>query len=109
RDMAGTSKHELHGSVEHLHATEDRRGRCDVVFARGNGKDGKLDILEVELDATDYHFALGQAVLVIKLAQIKLVICGRHPRRVLVPEQQIEWKRLLAQHVIVDDVRPDEV
>ena len=45
----------------------------------------------------------------VELAQIEVVVGGRHPRRIRVPEQQIERERLLAQQVVVDDVGPDQV
>ena len=45
----------------------------------------------------------------IELAQVEVVVGRRHARRILVPEQQVERERLLAQHVVVDDVGPDQV
>ncbi len=52
---------------------------------------------------------LRKPVLVVELAQVETVIGGRHPRRILVPEEEIERERLLAEQVVVDDVGPDQI
>ena len=64
---------------------------------------------EVELHAAQRHLALAQAVLVIELAQIEGVIGGRQPGRIRVPEEKVEREGLLAEKIIVHDVRPDQV
>ena len=71
--------------------------------------DRDLHLAQVERHAGDLQFALGELVLVIELAQVEVVVGGRHPRRILVPVEQVERERLLAEQVVVDDVGPDQV
>ena len=45
----------------------------------------------------------------IELAQVERMVGRRHARGVGIPEQQVEGEGLLAQQVVVDDERPDQV
>ena len=108
-DVARARQHVGHRAAEQPRADEHRLGRRDVVLLGAQLVDRQLDLAEIELDAADRHLPAGQLVLVVELAQVEVVVGGRHARRILVPEQQVERERLLAQHVVVDDVGPDQV
>ncbi len=65
----------------------------------------QIDRHPAERDAAGLH----QQVLLVHLAQVEAVHRRRHAGRIGVPIQQVERERLLAEQVVVDDKRPDQV
>ena len=80
-DVARARQHVGHRPAEQPRADEHRLGRRDVVLLGAQLVDRQLDLAEVELDAADRHLPAGELVLVIELAQVEVVVGGRHARR----------------------------
>ena len=80
-----------------------------MVFAARLDRHGDLDIPHVHRLAEHLELALCQFIAAIESVQIGLVDMARNIRLVGVPVEQVEGAGLLAQHVIVDHVAPDEI
>ena len=52
---------------------------------------------------------LREVVLEIAVAQVEGVVGRAHAGRIGVPVEQVERQRILAAHVVVDDIGPDQV
>ena len=68
-----------------------------------------LHLLQIEAFAADLHFALGQLVIQIAVAQIAGMIGRRHPCGVRVPMKKVEGGRSLALEIVADHIRPNEI
>src|SRR5215470_6102566 len=106
-NMAGACEHVSERPAKELRAEENRLCRSNMVFASREVIDRNLDLVQLERPATDHHFALGELVLKIAIAQIERVISGWHTGRVRIPIQQIEGEWGLSFEIVVDNVRPD--
>ncbi len=80
-----------------------------MVFAGCKLVNRKVYFAQIEWHTIEHHVAFRQGILAVELREIEVVIGGRHPCRILVPIEQIERHWLLAKHVVVHDVRPDQI
>src|SRR5215212_4812887 len=88
-----------------------RRGPGDDVVSLGpDGVDVALD--PAQIDGTTLYLYLAwlyEVVLQVGVTQVETVGVAGHARAVRVPVQEVEGGGLLAEEVVVDDVRPDQV
>ena len=109
-DVAGRRQHEALRPAEQLRAAIGRLPRRDVVLPRRQEIGRRLDLAEVDRHAGQRDAVrLRQQVLLVHLAQVEAVHPRRHAGRIGVPVQQVERERIVAQQVVVDDERPDQV
>ena len=109
-NVAGAPEEKLDRAAEQLRPRMCRLPRRDVVL-HGRYETGRRGHLrEIHRCAADHQFSgLGEQVAHVHIAQIEGVHLGRHARRIRVPVEQVERERVLAEQVVVDDERPDEV
>ena len=109
-DVAGTAQHELVGPAQHPRTGIGGGPRRDVVLDGGNEVGGRLHFRQVDGRPVEGDGArFDQLVADVHLAQVKQVHGHRHARRIRIPVQQVERKRVLAQQVVVDIEGPDQV
>ena len=87
----------------------DRAPGCDVVSGRGDGEDRQPDVGQRDRPAVDLVAALGEVVAQEQAAQILRVHAKRHAREVGVPGHQVVHRLALAEQVVMDEARPDQV
>ena len=102
-------EHEARFAAEQLGAAIGVLPRDDVVGEAGD--DVAVDVDGAEVDRRAEHverLGPGEGVLEAELDEVA-VQPGGEPDRFLVPVEDVEGGRLLAEQVVVDDVVPDEV
>ena len=94
-DVAGLRQHEAAAALQARQAFERGGPRRDVVLLAGDDVVRDLDVIEAELDALDLEFAAGEGVVAIEIGQVFLRHALGQAGRVLVPEQQVEFRTRL--------------
>ncbi len=80
-----------------------------MIFTTGLDRDGYVDVLHAHRLAEDTELATAEPVLTIEGIEIGAVCLAGNIGLVGVPVEQVERARLLAEHVVVDDIAPDEI
>ena len=109
-DVPRAGEHEPRFSTEELRPRVRRLPRRDMVLDRRYEIRRNGDLRHIDWSAGQRDAAgLAQLVPHVHVAEVKAVHLRRHPRRVLVPVQEIERKGVASHEVIVDDERPDQI
>ena len=87
----------------------DRAPGRDVVLRRADGEDRNVDVGQGDRAALDLVLAARQAVLQEQGVEILRVHVIGHARRVRVPRHEVALVAPLAQEVVVDHARPEEI
>ncbi len=108
-DVARARQHEALRASDMIVDLVGLRPRRDVVILGGDGIQGLGDARQVEPLASDLErVGLDQPILEVELAQIPRMHRVRHARRVHVPVQHVEGRRLFTIQPAMHDVVPDE-
>ncbi len=107
--MPAAGQHKLHFATKQLRRFVARLPRRDVVVGAGQGIDIGGHLLEVDRRAAHFQgIGAHQRVVLEQLNQIAME-GGRQTCGVVVPEQDVEHRRLVAEQVVIDPVVPDQV
>ncbi|MNF70171.1 hypothetical protein D3C84_520720 [compost metagenome] len=107
--MPAARQHEFDFATEQLRRLVAGLPRGDVVAGACQGIDVGRDLLEVDGRAAHFQcIGAGQWVAFEHFDQVAVERRGQ-PGGVVVPEQDVEHRRLVAQQVVVDPVVPDQV
>ena len=107
--VARTSHNKFGFTAEVSTNLEGRWQWRNVVFAGCKIVDRDFYFREIDWHTVQNHFALAQLVVEIAFSQIETVRCSGHSGWVCIPIQQIKGEGVLAQHVVVDHIRPDQI
>ena len=80
-----------------------------MVFLAGLHEDRDFHLLQVEPVAAQFQLALGQCIVLVELLQIIEVERLGHARLVGIPVEKVKGLRRLAEQIVVDDKRPDQI
>ncbi len=80
-----------------------------MIFACGEIVDRHFHLVQIDPGTCNFHLSFGELVVQIAVAQIERMIGRRHAGCVGIPVEDVERHWLLAAHVIVDDVGPDQI
>src|SRR5829696_272301 len=109
-DVAAVGEGEAGLGVGELPDLPRRVPRDDVVPLGADGVDLALYLAQVYGTTLYLYLAwLDEVVLEVGVAQVEAVGVAGHVRAVGVPVEEVEGRGLLAEQVVVDDVRPDEL
>ena len=87
-----------------------RAPRRDVIVLGAEHVERRLNLPEVDRRVVDDEgVRLDDRVVQVARAQVLRVHRDRHARRVVVPGENVERRRLLALEPVVDDVAPDQI
>ncbi|MNM83477.1 hypothetical protein D3C81_955390 [compost metagenome] len=107
--MAAVGQHELDLAAEQVRRAVARLPRGNVVVGAGEAVDVTFDLFQVDRGAAHFQgVRAGQRVALEHFDQVA-VEGGRQARGVVVPEQDVEHRRFVAEQVVVDPVVPDQV
>ena len=108
-DMPAAGQHKLHLAAKQLRRLVAGLPRRDVIVGAGQGVDIGGDLLEVDGRAAHFQgVGAYQWVVLEQFDQVAMERC-RQACGVVVPEQDVEHRWLVAQQVIIDPVVPDQV
>ncbi len=108
-DVAAVGQHELDLAAEQVRRAVARLPRGDVVRSAGNAENVALHIFQVDRGAAHFQCIRADQWVALEHFDQVAVEGGRQARGVVVPEQDVEHRRLVAEQVVVDPVVPDQV
>src|SRR5438046_3830518 len=86
-----------------------RRWR-NMIFAPRLDIGRRLHRVEVDWNAADFHPAgYCEFVVAVEVGEVTQMPGGREVGDVRIPEQQVEWRIILAEQIIVGDIVPDQI